>query len=91
EEVCYDKLGCFSNDPPWSGTTDRPLKALPWSPSKINTRFLLYTNENPNNYQQITADASTIRNSNFKTNRKTRFIIHGFIDEGEEDWLSDMC
>lgn len=51
EEVCYEKLGCFSNDAPWSGTIDRPLKALPWSPSKINTRFLLYTNENPNNYQ----------------------------------------
>ncbi|MEJ1270943.1 pancreatic lipase related protein 1 [Cricetulus griseus] len=91
EEVCYDRLGCFSNDAPWSGTIDRPLKALPWSPSRINTRFLLYTNENPNNYQQITADASSIRSSNFKTNRKTRFIIHGFIDKGEENWLSDMC
>lgn len=23
--------------------------------------------------------------------RKTRFIIHGFIDKGEESWLKDMC
>nr|XP_034372384.1 pancreatic triacylglycerol lipase isoform X2 [Arvicanthis niloticus] len=94
-EVCYDKVGCFSDDAPWSGTIDRPLKALPWSPSQINTRFLLYTNENQNNYQvgiaQITSDASSIRNSNFKTNRKTRIIIHGFIDKGEENWLSNMC
>uniref|UniRef100_A0A8C6QBI0 Triacylglycerol lipase n=1 Tax=Nannospalax galili TaxID=1026970 RepID=A0A8C6QBI0_NANGA len=51
KEVCYEKLGCFSDDAPWSGTLERPLKALPWSPSQINTRFLLYTNENPNNYQ----------------------------------------
>lgn len=50
-EVCYDKLGCFSDSAPWSGTSERPLKALPWSPSKINTRFLLYTNENPDNFQ----------------------------------------
>uniref|UniRef100_A0A7N5P802 Triacylglycerol lipase n=1 Tax=Ailuropoda melanoleuca TaxID=9646 RepID=A0A7N5P802_AILME len=90
-EVCFDKLGCFSDDAPWSGTLDRPLKALPWSPAQINTRFLLYTNENPDNYQLITSDASNIRNSNFRTNRKTRIIIHGFIDKGEENWLSDMC
>lgn len=91
KEVCFDKLGCFSDDAPWSGTLDRPLKALPWSPAQINTRFLLYTNENQDNYQKITSDASSIRNSNFKTNRKTRIIIHGFIDKGEENWLSDMC
>lgn len=23
--------------------------------------------------------------------RKTRFIIHGFIDKGEEGWLANMC
>lgn len=55
KEVCFDKLGCFSDDAPWSGTLDRPLKALPWSPAQINTRFLLYTNENQDNYQVGTA------------------------------------
>ncbi|CAO2585946.1 Pancreatic triacylglycerol lipase, partial [Lemmus lemmus] len=91
KEICYDRLGCFSDSSPWSGTLERPFKALPWSPEKINIRFLLYTNENPNNYQQITADVDTIRSSNFKTDRKTRFIVHGFIDQGEENWLYDIC
>ncbi|XP_040847712.1 pancreatic triacylglycerol lipase-like isoform X2 [Ochotona curzoniae] len=90
-QICYDRLGCFTDDPPWAGTAERPIKTLPEDPSHINTRFLLYTNENKNNYQEITADASTIKNSNFNTNRKTRFIVHGFIDKGEESWLSDMC
>ncbi|KAM5272342.1 pancreatic triacylglycerol lipase [Ctenodactylus gundi] len=90
-EVCYDRLGCFSDDAPWAGIVERPLKVLPWSPSDINTRFLLYTNENQNNYQAVVADASSIRNSNFRTDRKTRFIIHGFIDKGEESWLANMC
>ncbi|XP_077900498.1 pancreatic triacylglycerol lipase isoform X2 [Ictidomys tridecemlineatus] len=91
KEVCYDRLGCFSDDSPWSGIVERPLKVLPWSPADVNTRFLLYTNENQDNYQQITADSSRIQSSNFKTNRKTRFIIHGFIDKGEESWLANMC
>ncbi|MBZ3890663.1 Pancreatic triacylglycerol lipase [Sciurus carolinensis] len=91
KEVCYDRLGCFSDDSPWAGIVERPLKILPWSPADVNTRFLLYTNENQDNYQQITADSSSIRSSNFKTSRKTRFIIHGFIDKGEESWLANLC
>ncbi|XP_075390114.1 pancreatic lipase-related protein 2-like [Tenrec ecaudatus] len=92
KEICFGHLGCFSNEKPWAGTLQRPLKLFPWAPKDINTRFLLYTNENQNNYQLITAtDPNTIDGSNFQAARKTRFIIHGFIDKGEESWLSDMC
>ncbi|XP_029466339.1 pancreatic triacylglycerol lipase-like [Rhinatrema bivittatum] len=92
DEVCYDRLGCFTNNIPWAGTAERPIARLPWTPGKINTRLLLYTRENPNNFQEITAiNPSTILASNFKTNRKTRFITHGFVDKGEENWLHDMC
>ncbi|XP_062435710.1 pancreatic triacylglycerol lipase-like [Rhea pennata] len=91
-EVCYERLGCFSDDIPWSGTVERPIHKLPWNPEKISTRFLLYTKENPDNFQEISAvDASTIEQSNFNAGRITRFIIHGFTDKGEENWLSDMC
>ncbi|PKU34239.1 inactive pancreatic lipase-related protein 1-like [Limosa lapponica baueri] len=92
EEVCYDRLGCFSDDIPWSGTTERPIHKLPWDPKKIDVHFLLYTRENPDNFQEISAvDTSTIEYSNFNASRLTRFIVHGFIDNGEENWLSDMC
>ncbi|XP_004647595.1 pancreatic lipase-related protein 2 [Octodon degus] len=92
KEVCYSHLGCFSNEKPWAGTLRRPLKLFPSSPESINTQFFLYTNENQNNYQLITAtDPATIEASNFNLDRKTRFIIHGFIDNGEKNWLTDMC
>uniref|UniRef100_A0A667GWF8 Triacylglycerol lipase n=1 Tax=Lynx canadensis TaxID=61383 RepID=A0A667GWF8_LYNCA len=92
KEICYEHIGCFSDSEPWAGTAARPLKVLPWSPEKIGTRFLLYTNENPNSFQTLLpSDPSTIEASNFQTNRKTRFIIHGFIDKGEENWLLEMC
>ena len=39
----------------------------------------------------IPSDPSTIEASNFQTDRKTRFIIHGFIGKGDESWLVDMC
>ncbi|XP_014641321.1 PREDICTED: pancreatic lipase-related protein 2-like [Ceratotherium simum simum] len=92
KETCYPPLGCFSDEKPWAGILQRPLKLLPWAPKDIDTGFLLYTNENPNNYQLITAtDLATIEASNFQLGRKTRFIIHGFIDKGEDSWPSDMC
>ncbi|XP_068114030.1 pancreatic triacylglycerol lipase-like isoform X2 [Hyperolius riggenbachi] len=91
-EVCYDRVGCFSDVKPWAGTIQRPLAKLPWSTSQINTRFLLYTRSNLNSYQTITAtNPSSISSSNFRTSRKTRFIIHGFTDSGTAAWLSDIC
>ncbi|XP_010078272.1 PREDICTED: inactive pancreatic lipase-related protein 1-like, partial [Pterocles gutturalis] len=91
-QVCYDRIGCFSDDIPWSGTVERPIHRLPWSPDKIDLHFLLYTRQNPSVYQEISAvDAATIGYSNFNTGRITRFVVHGFIDKGEENWLSDMC
>ncbi|KAG9465770.1 hypothetical protein GDO78_017744, partial [Eleutherodactylus coqui] len=91
-EVCYDRVGCFTDSPPWSGTQQRPISCLPWSPEKTNTRFLLYTRDNLNTYQEVSAaNHSTIAKSNFRTNRPTHFIIHGFIDHGQKSWLVDMC
>ncbi|KAM7074036.1 pancreatic lipase-related protein 2-like isoform 1-T2 [Molossus nigricans] len=91
-DICYGHLGCFSDEEPWAGILQRPMKLFPWAPKDIDTRFLLYTNENPNNYQRISAmDLATVEASNFRLERKTRFIIHGFIDKGQESWLTNMC
>ncbi|XP_006088226.1 pancreatic lipase-related protein 2-like [Myotis lucifugus] len=92
KEVCYEPFGCFPDEKPWTGVLQRPLKLSPWSPKDVNTRFLLYTNENPNSFQRISStDLATVNASNFHLDRMTRFIIHGFIDKGEERWLTDMC
>ncbi|KAB0352139.1 hypothetical protein FD754_016996 [Muntiacus muntjak] len=81
-EVCYDSIGCFSDSEPWAGT----------SPEKIGTRILLYANKNPNNFQILhSSDPSTIEASNFQTDKKTWFIIHGFRHKGDESWLVAMC
>ncbi|KAL7890065.1 hypothetical protein AOLI_G00023230 [Acnodon oligacanthus] len=90
-EVCYGELGCFSDDYPWSGSIERPIARLPWGPDAIQTGFYLFTRNNPNNYQVISANRDSIAGSNYKSYRKTRFIIHGFIDKGDESWLLDMC
>ncbi|XDA88425.1 hypothetical protein R6Z07F_017941 [Ovis aries] len=101
-EVCHDSIRYVSDSEPWAGTAIRPLKIVPWSPEKIGTHFLLYTNKNPNNVQKhgtllcvsrilLSSDPSTIEASSFQIAKKTWFIIHGFIDKGDESWLVHMC
>ncbi|TKC48561.1 hypothetical protein EI555_016242, partial [Monodon monoceros] len=92
KEICYKPFSCFSDEKPWTRIFQRPLKLFPWSPKDIDIHFLLYTNENPNDYQWINVtDLATIEASNFQLDRKTRFVIHGFLDKGEEDWIIDLC
>ncbi|KAM4851633.1 pancreatic lipase-related protein 2-like [Thomomys bottae] len=91
EKSCDDRLGCFSVDKLCPEIV-LPVDKSPWSPKRIRTRFLLYTNENPNNRQLITGtDLATIEASNFQVDRKTRFIIHGYLDRGNKKWLTNMC
>ncbi|XP_056385901.1 pancreatic lipase-related protein 2-like isoform X2 [Hyla sarda] len=92
KEVCYDQLGCFSDKKPWSGTQKRPHMPLPWSPRKINTRFLLLTRGNPNKHQEIDArSVKSVKASLFNASRKTCFIVHGLGDKAENNWVSQLC
>ncbi|XP_069755569.1 pancreatic lipase-related protein 2-like [Narcine bancroftii] len=92
DEICFNRIGCFTDDPPWGGTKQRPIKRLPWSPEHIHIRFLLWTRRNTANFQEISGvNPSTIESSNFDPTIKTRFVVHGYIDKGEESWLTDMC
>uniref|UniRef100_A0A668AZE3 Triacylglycerol lipase n=1 Tax=Myripristis murdjan TaxID=586833 RepID=A0A668AZE3_9TELE len=89
-EVCFDDMGCFSDQPPWGGTVQRPLSCLPWRPEEIGTRFLLFTQKN-RHYQEIKPDETIMKASNYNGLRKTRFIIPGYLEKGDEDWPQDMC
>ncbi|XP_063290900.1 pancreatic lipase-related protein 2-like [Pelobates fuscus] len=92
KEVCFSRIGCFTDDSPWAGTMSRPIRQRPWSPEQINTHILLYTKENPNDFQVFnTSDPVSISASGFKSFKLSRFIVHGFLSSGEEDWLSNMC
>ncbi|KAK2556749.1 Pancreatic lipase-related protein 2 [Acropora cervicornis] len=86
--VCYDKYGCFSDDPPF----DNLLMALPSHPDSIDTSFVLYTNTNALNTREILAgEYSSISNSSFNPMHKVALIIHGFTQSGKDDWVKEMA
>ncbi|KAG1657257.1 Pancreatic triacylglycerol lipase [Nymphon striatum] len=88
--VCYKGLGCFSTGGDFYSPTERPINLLPFSPKVINTSFILHTRSHDAEYLKCN-DTRGIFNSNFDANKKTKFIIHGFIDNGLLPWVKRLA
>ncbi|XP_065569009.1 pancreatic triacylglycerol lipase-like isoform X2 [Artemia franciscana] len=92
DQVCYDDLGCIGITDEWYDPVHRPFNLLPLPREKINTRFILRTRESIDRPQYIYAtDPVTIGNSYFEASRPTKFIIHGFVDDGNVGWMREMA
>ena len=85
--VCYDGYGCFINTYPFWDLLTRQLSLLPQTPSHIATKFVLFTRQNAYSGDIITSrDSGTY----FGANKMTRFIVHGFLDTIDKQWVIDM-
>lgn len=91
ETRCFGDIGCLNITRDWYHLIHRPFNVFPLARSVINTRFILYTKQNPTVGQTISADDSnSIETSDFCTKCSTKFIIHGFIDTPLSNWISEM-
>lgn len=87
--ACYGPLGCFSTDGFFS--LRRPINVLPASRESVNTQFRLYTRKNPQEDHVVRVDYPvTYDLSNFEPKNPTKFIIHGFTDNGFKPWIIQM-
>ncbi|XP_068115015.1 pancreatic lipase-related protein 2-like [Hyperolius riggenbachi] len=87
EEVCYGTLGCFTDGPPYS--IGRPFAPLPWPPEKIGTQFFLFTRRSQRRFEIVTSQ--NVSSSTFSSNLRSIFIIHGFLSNGLDGWIVNMC
>lgn len=91
ETRCYGEIGCLNITREWYHLIHRPFNVFPLPRNVINTKFILYTEKNPNDGQPLVAeDKDSILNSNFRAGRQIKFIIHGFIDTPLSNWVSEM-
>ncbi|XP_050540541.1 LOW QUALITY PROTEIN: uncharacterized protein LOC126905138 [Daktulosphaira vitifoliae] len=89
ETRCFDGLGCFPMDNPWTSLL-RPLP-MPMTPDEIGTKLYLYTRNKPERYHVNLWPDISIEGSDFNSKRPyTVFITHGYIHNGNESWLSDL-
>ncbi|XP_021343702.1 pancreatic triacylglycerol lipase-like isoform X2 [Mizuhopecten yessoensis] len=88
--ICYGDLGCYSTGAPFFSQY-RPINFLPARPDQIDTRFLLYTRGNRDTVHYLNPkDSNSITNSPFSGSRQTKFVTHGFLENGQVAWLHDI-
>ncbi|CAG0887180.1 unnamed protein product [Darwinula stevensoni] len=83
EEICFENLGCFSND---EGPMSH-LDLLPQTPEEIGTQFILDHND-PEPPETLDPDA--LQNSGFRPTKPTKIIVHGFASDPNKDWITEL-
>ena len=53
-------------------------------------RFLLYTRENPTDYELLDFTAESITDSHFNPLRNTKILVHGYTDNGQVTWIRQV-
>ena len=87
DNVCYPRIGCFSNDPPFTNSWHQ----LPESPEKIGLQLFLFTRQNPQQGQTFQYDsAGSLVHTNFDHIKDVKVIIHGYLNNGSEQWNNDL-
>ena len=91
---CDDDLGCLYVTDGWYSTPWRPLNMVPHRRNSIRTRFFIHTRENRNhrrNHQVVAYEPWTLhQQEGFDPSKTTKFLIHGFIDHGNMDWVKEF-
>ncbi|CAH1407496.1 unnamed protein product [Nezara viridula] len=89
-KVCYNRLGCFSLNDPWTSLI-RPLPA-PWSPTEISPNVMLITRNAGEPYNiSLNSEEFSMEGCDFNPNRPATVVItHGFANRGDAKWLSEM-
>ena len=77
KEVCFDEVGCFTDDNPFTVGIHRPSR-LPNSPNDIDTKFTIHTTLKPRGSQHILDEMIP--------NARTFVIIHGWRDN-VDGWI----
>ncbi|GFG30365.1 hypothetical protein Cfor_12942 [Coptotermes formosanus] len=91
EELCYSPFGCYKMTHPWTDESLRPVSYVPEPPEKVNPKYCLYTRNRQDICQNLDVmDNDTLFRSYLMPNHRVYFISHGFIENGNKEWIKKM-
>jgi len=88
-EVCYPKVGCFSNSYPW--TSGSRIAFLPFAPEKVCQSVIFYSKVLQNVRFTVFPEVEAALFANFNKDIPTYFITHGFTSTGSDLYLQVMA
>ncbi|XP_069948933.1 pancreatic triacylglycerol lipase-like [Cherax quadricarinatus] len=89
-EMCFGELGCIISDDDFFHPIYRPLNLPPNSREEIHVIFTVHSREDNLGTSVEGINVTQILNTTFSSDRKTKILIHGFLDHSGVTWMWDM-
>lgn len=90
-EQCYGMYGCFKMTYPWTDESLRPVSYVPQPPETVNPKYCLYTRHNQDRCQYLDINnTDSLFRSFMAPHHRVFFISHGFIENGDKQWIKAM-
>ncbi|XP_069170602.1 pancreatic triacylglycerol lipase [Procambarus clarkii] len=87
ERYCFGELGCLETGADFYDQQYRPLNLQPEPRESLHVTFSVQSREDPEGVLVSALDLQQILKSSFKPNRKTKIIIHGYLNGRDMPWL----
>ncbi|KAL0126495.1 hypothetical protein PUN28_005094 [Cardiocondyla obscurior] len=69
---------------------DRFFRSKPNGSDALDVQFFLSSKKQPNRVRVILGEQFGLEWTDFKIERRTAIIVHGFLSHGQETWIRDM-
>ncbi|XP_063602313.1 pancreatic triacylglycerol lipase-like [Penaeus indicus] len=87
ESPCYEDLGCLYTSKDFYHPFHRPVNVPPYSREQVNVRYTLYTRRKREGTTVGAQDVKHLVNTSFSPFKKTKILIHGFLDTNTVTWM----
>ncbi|KAK3869972.1 hypothetical protein Pcinc_024752 [Petrolisthes cinctipes] len=89
-ELCYGELGCLYTDEDFFHPIHRPINLPPNRREEVGVVFTVYTREDMMGTKVEALRSRFLSGTTFTSSRKTKVLIHGFLDHTGVTWMLDM-
>ncbi|XP_068244008.1 pancreatic triacylglycerol lipase-like [Palaemon carinicauda] len=90
DSYCYGELGCIAITDDFYHPIHRPINLAPRKREDVNVTFKITSKDDPTGVFVPWNDIERVKQTSFKHNRKTKVIIHGFMNGREMPFMEDM-
>lgn len=84
------QVDCFGLGETVATTLEWFFRSKPNGSDALDVQFLLSSRKQPRRVQVVLGEQFGLEWTDFKIERRTAIIVHGFLSHGQETWISDM-
>lgn len=84
------RVDCFGLGETVAATLEWFFRSKPNGSDALDVQFLLSSRKQPHRVQVVLGEQFGLEWTDFKMERRTVMIVHGFLSHGQETWIRDM-